>query len=404
MAVAVQSYTTATADGDITINKPTGTVSGDLLVYSQYGGSFAYTLPSGWSYIDQLGAGKFTAYKVAGASEPASYTIGANGSSDRCVGGMLRINGQSTSTPIDVHSEKDNGASTTITGTAFTPTYANSLIIFSALVSGYPSAGSVSNYALGTSNPTWTEHFDVNYGGVQFTVACATGLRPETSASGTVTATSSVNKENSAFIVVVPPEPPKIVAEVANYTLTGKDIIFKYGWFISTSVTAYTLTGINILFKLGKGFVASTQTYTLTGIDALITSARKLSGSVTSYTLSGIDVILHKVLKPIEATTQTYLLSGIDISMFRAFAAMVVSSADFLITSIDISISRVIYLISETTNYILSSVGINVRGQGSWKWFKQTKNTSTFTKQSKNTSSWSNEDKTSSTWTNENKS
>jgi hypothetical protein len=71
-------FTTATTS-IITMNKPTGTVSGDLMVafITKSGGQDTYTQPIGWTELIDIGtAGRtfMVAYKVAGASEPTDYS------------------------------------------------------------------------------------------------------------------------------------------------------------------------------------------------------------------------------------------------------------------------------------------------------------------------------------------
>lgn len=80
--VASASTQNGSSGTTLTINKPTGTVEGDLMVAVCAGGfmgSNNYTFPSGWTEAADLGSanGLSVAYKVAGASEPTNYTINA---------------------------------------------------------------------------------------------------------------------------------------------------------------------------------------------------------------------------------------------------------------------------------------------------------------------------------------
>lgn len=74
---SAQNLTTA----DLVINKPTGTVEGNLLIVTiidDTGSTPAITLPDGWTLLnDLLAASSLTtvAYKVAGASEGDTYTF-----------------------------------------------------------------------------------------------------------------------------------------------------------------------------------------------------------------------------------------------------------------------------------------------------------------------------------------
>lgn len=109
-ALAAQSNG-AIAGGTVTVTKPTGTVSGDLLVAVQIldidGGSFAnMTAPSGWTELSNSasvgsttgGYGKVWT-KAAGGSEASSYAFtGATNSANYVT--ILRINGHNATTPI----------------------------------------------------------------------------------------------------------------------------------------------------------------------------------------------------------------------------------------------------------------------------------------------------------------
>lgn len=85
---------------DLTINKPSGTVEGDImyaLIIHETGTSVTETPPSGWADVGTvplgLGSGQSTALiykKTAGASEPASYTFSTN-TSNQMAGTIVAI-------------------------------------------------------------------------------------------------------------------------------------------------------------------------------------------------------------------------------------------------------------------------------------------------------------------------
>jgi hypothetical protein len=77
--VATTTFFTSAVTSSLTMTKPTGTASGNLMVawLTKGGGSDTYTQPSGWTELIDVGAANnsfMVAYKVAGASEPADYT------------------------------------------------------------------------------------------------------------------------------------------------------------------------------------------------------------------------------------------------------------------------------------------------------------------------------------------
>lgn len=80
---ALRSYTGTFYFGSatVTINKPTGTAAGDVLIFAGVNndGSRTLSLPSGWASLAETktttapGTGFWCAWKLAGGSEPASY-------------------------------------------------------------------------------------------------------------------------------------------------------------------------------------------------------------------------------------------------------------------------------------------------------------------------------------------
>jgi hypothetical protein len=92
-AAAAPSYVasagTRTTSRTVTVNKPTGTQEGDLMIAVMQASASGVTptYPSGWTQaiLDTTGnSSAAIAYKVAGASEPSSYDFGVGGSFGRC--------------------------------------------------------------------------------------------------------------------------------------------------------------------------------------------------------------------------------------------------------------------------------------------------------------------------------
>jgi len=109
-APAFETAATNTGSGtSLTINKPSGTVSGDLLVVALAGegASSATWSLSGWTvvrnYSDLGSVGWQTnavMYKQAGGSEPSSYSFSATASQTVSVGGIIRISGVDSTAPV----------------------------------------------------------------------------------------------------------------------------------------------------------------------------------------------------------------------------------------------------------------------------------------------------------------
>jgi hypothetical protein len=137
---------------DAAVTKPTGTAQNDLilLVCSCNAGAQTITPPAGFtpagstqSCTDGTSA---VFYKVAGGSEPATYTVvysdGANST------GCYVYRGASTSTPIDVATQAVYNIAASGTITISTPTattnYANSLVLWIAACNHVTESASVS--------------------------------------------------------------------------------------------------------------------------------------------------------------------------------------------------------------------------------------------------------------------
>ena len=95
------SSTTAT----LTITKPSGTTTNDVLIATVSGaGTTAISAPAGWTQIASTTSPAstmltLTYFKVAGASEPSSYAFTSPGARNSS-GGMLALRGANSNVPI----------------------------------------------------------------------------------------------------------------------------------------------------------------------------------------------------------------------------------------------------------------------------------------------------------------
>lgn len=204
-----------------TIPKPSGLAVNDLLIaqciWYNFSGVTSVTPASGWTQIEFTsvgGAGPATAtfYKLATSTEVAAsnFTFTSDGSGDRVnIGAIFTIRGAKESNPGYVKAEATGSSGTTITVGTITPSVASSLLLF--FVAGGISAGgtqSFSAYACATSNPTWTELYDLNgtSGSDVVSIACAYATRPETTGTGNLTATQSqTNQPWAAHVAALQP-------------------------------------------------------------------------------------------------------------------------------------------------------------------------------------------------------
>lgn len=183
----------------LTLNNP-GTQQDDVLLVQVVVGSTNswITPPSGWTYYSNDTRSSLTQmlfYRVAGASEPSSYTFSFG--SARAVGGLLLLRGVSipgNGNPI-AHVQNNSGASSTLTALSANVVSANSLVVRSF-------AWGHGNDAL--SGPA-TQRYTLATGAGPNGVAASssTALSSGTGQSGNATATAGGSSENWLAVTTV---------------------------------------------------------------------------------------------------------------------------------------------------------------------------------------------------------
>lgn len=132
-AGAVSSAMTSNGTSLTISPSPGVVVAGDLLLATiTTSGVAGGSLPSGWTLLRKIATAnsnmqETTLYKVATASEPASYAFSASGSRD-WTGGIVDYSGVDTSSPID-DVQTAVGASGNAVGPAVTTTHANDQVV-----------------------------------------------------------------------------------------------------------------------------------------------------------------------------------------------------------------------------------------------------------------------------------
>lgn len=137
----------------LTINVPAGTATGDVMIASVAVLPPAVTIipPAGWTSLNRVdqSAGNASTqeifYRVAGGSEPASYTWTFSGAIGGAAGGILDYSGVDTTSPIDVYGGNPTPSSTSHTASSLTTTVDNAMVIsthsFSSSETWTPPAG-----------------------------------------------------------------------------------------------------------------------------------------------------------------------------------------------------------------------------------------------------------------------
>ena len=199
---SVKTTVNTTATTTVTIATPSGTAAGDVLVACVVPNATRVAttgVPAGWVQIAAVIQGTSTRaygyYKVAGSSEPTSYTWTLNASVQNA-GGIARYSGVDTATPLDAPPQSASGTSAT-TGTvpAVTTSTANAMLV------GCMGIDSSSTGVLITSPAGMTEAWDI--GGKRHELADA--LQAAIGSSGAKTWTFSSGREWAGWLVALRP-------------------------------------------------------------------------------------------------------------------------------------------------------------------------------------------------------
>lgn len=124
MAISDRNVSTATQAGatPLVVTKPSGVVSGDVLVASFIAVGTVHTTLAGWTEIgfkaEGTSAGLTILRKVAGGSEPASYSFVNSGG--LVSGDIIALTGVDNTTPEDATATTGTGTGTTLTAPAIT--------------------------------------------------------------------------------------------------------------------------------------------------------------------------------------------------------------------------------------------------------------------------------------------
>jgi hypothetical protein len=198
----------------LTIDKPSGVVAGDVMIaYIQlrHGDNVTFPFLSDWTngpQVDFEGGGAHhrcaLLYKVAGASEPASYTfsLGSSTKVDGAAGAIVAFSGVDTSTPFDVPPGGfTTGSGTSISGvTAITTASANAAVVMFAATF---EKATISSFA--TTSPGALSQLYGNVANNNGTVGAGWNLKATAGSTGTGSATNSVNKPWGAILIALKP-------------------------------------------------------------------------------------------------------------------------------------------------------------------------------------------------------
>lgn len=209
MAVSVASHATAYSGSgtSLVIDKPTGLLEGELMLSAiRHNNVDGMTNPSDWTTFTTT-FNPFNnvrlCYKYATAGDvSASNFTWTLGSSAISAGGILRITGVSPLIGSAVLAGGQSNTATPSISTGVTPTRANSLIVQFWFYQEN-SNDSLGGYAIATSNPTWTEQYDVAME-ADAGMTCAWAVRPQTTSTGAWSCTGGTGTSDyNSFLVSI---------------------------------------------------------------------------------------------------------------------------------------------------------------------------------------------------------
>jgi transcriptional regulator CtsR/regulation of enolase protein 1 (concanavalin A-like superfamily) len=265
------------ASGTLTINKPTGTVAGDLMVASISVRPNTSTIgaPLGWTLVRRVDNTNSnpnslaTYYKAAGSSEPASYAWTFNASAG-AAGGIQCFTGVDTSNPVDVEAGQNTANDVILTAPSVTTGALNEM-----LVTSHAFASS----ATFTKPTGMTEAFDVasvtvpNSGGEAIegnyqlqTAVGATGARMATASGDADVGNAHTLALRGLTLSTVPTAPGNLVASAISTSQIN----------LSWVDNASNETGFKVERKTGAGgsyaqiatVAAGSTAYSNTGLTA----------------------------------------------------------------------------------------------------------------------------------------
>lgn len=277
--------TSATGTTGVTLNLPTGVVANDVLVvFITTFEALTPTPPSGWTLLYNNPAGTYSEqwcyYRVAGASEPSSYSW-SYGGTDEIVGSMSAWYNVDTTTPIDAYlASDDTTAGTTQVADAITIITNGALLLAAAGFNNDTTGGTT------TSTPPsgMTELSDTAM--TQWTwqsTAYQAGMSTGSTGTRTFTLNQSVTESATALVALRPAaggntslsvtKPTGTVDNdvlIATVAYAGGTLTPPAGW---TSVLSQAATGVTLaVYRKIAASEGSSYTWSLNSADGLAVS------------------------------------------------------------------------------------------------------------------------------------
>jgi MSHA biogenesis protein MshQ len=292
-AVPVKPASTALPTGSIAIPVPTGTVQNDVMIASigVRPSTSGITAPSGWTLVRRIDnastvSNSLAIYRrVAGASEPGSYTWTLSGDAFSA-GGIQSFENIDTANPIDVENGQTTASGTAHATPSVTTTVANAMLVTSHTYSSNrtwtPPSGMTEafDFALGT-DPSTGQAIEGNY--VRQSAAGSTGTK-------TATAAGDADVGN-AHILALRPLTPGLTIPKPTGTVAGDFMVAAIG-IQDDAATITPPSGWTLVRRIDQatGTDNSLAVYTkAAGASEPASYTWGVSGSTYSHAVGGIQ-------------------------------------------------------------------------------------------------------------------
>ncbi len=283
----------------IAINRPTGTVKGDVMVaiIAVRPSTVTITAPSGWTLVrrgdNPNGESNTLAVyrRVAGSSEPASYTWTFSSNTGNA-GGILSFSGVDNANPVDVH----GGALTTAASTLITAPSVTTSVAGAMVVTGHEYASS----RRWTPPAGMTEAFDVASRAVNNNAGVAVlgsyVLQAAAGPTGTKVATTTGNAATGVGVTLaLRPVVCGAVADASYFAATVQNGRVILSWSGAGSVVVLKKTAPftgeapapGVSYAAGDAIGAATVAYV--GSAATFTDGSLANGTTYYYRLFAAD-------------------------------------------------------------------------------------------------------------------
>ncbi len=319
-----QNYRAAASAGatsgtlSLTINKPTGTVSGDVMIAAITVRPYTATItaPSGWTLIRQTSQStgttstQATYWKAAGGSEPTSYAFTFSASTGSA-GGISTFYNINTTNPINAENGQATASSLTHATPSVTTTVANTMLVattsFVSSATWTPPAGMTESIDRASDGVP-------NVNGVSIEVSYTTKASAGSTGIKTATASNNANVGVAQIVSLVSTSSATIAYAGSPYcSYAGTSSVTRTG---TTGGTYSSTAGLTINAATGDINVASstagtyTVTYTFGGSYTTTTNVTIKSSTATPTVTSPLTYCQNSTAVQLTATGTNLLWGG----------------------------------------------------------------------------------------------